>query len=326
MKPPPVPRHAPGRPAREPARPRPGPPPLRPLSPRDFARFKNLLFAARVMVEGLYAGRHKSPFRGGSPEFVEYRHYTPGDPVSAIDWKAYARSDRHYVRVTEKETDMNAYLLLDCSASMEYAGFGLRSEHLSKLDYACRLAAGLAYLMVRQGDKIGVTLFADRLLRHIRCGGTFAHLYGILHQLERCAPAGGTSMARALRDAYGLIPRRGLLIVVSDFYEPPDPLFKALSLYTHRRFEIMLLHVLHEDEHRLPPFGHARFVDAETGAHLTCRPQELRRQYEERMEGFVHGLRARAAARGIDYQFMTTATPYDRALGRYLVRRGRMRA
>lgn len=325
MKPPPVPR--PAVPAARPApRRKPEPPPARRLSPREFGRFKNLLFAARAVVEGLYAGRHASPLKGGSPEFVEYRHYAPGDPVSLIDWKAFARSDRDYVRVTEKETDMNCYVLLDCSASMEYAGLGPRPLRQSKLDYACLLAAALGYLMVKQGDKAGVTLFDEKVRRHIRCGGTFAHLYGMLHQLERCAPAGRTSTARVLRDAYGLYPRKGLLVVISDFYEEPDALFRALGLYTHRRFEVMLLHVLHEDEHRLPALPHARFVDAESGAHITCRPQELRREYDRRIGAFIETLRRQSAARGIDYQFMTTAAPYDRVLRRYLVRRARIRA
>src|SRR5206468_1362616 len=159
------------------------------LRPKDLKALNNLLFAARIIVEGVHSGRHKSPYRGSSPEFVDYREYNPGDEIRTIDWKAYARTDRYFIKLFEKETDMNCYVLVDKSASMSYGGQAYRNllpaQDVSKLDYAYYLTAALAYLMVQQGDKVSVSLFDTRLAQHIRPGGTFPHLYEILHTLER---------------------------------------------------------------------------------------------------------------------------------------------
>jgi uncharacterized protein (DUF58 family) len=293
--------------------------PPRFLRHKDLAKFRNLLFAARVLVEGLYSGRHKSPLRGSSPEFVEYRRYAPGDPTTAIDWKAFARTDRYYIKVTEKETDMDCHLLVDASASMEYTGSNLRGQ--SKLEYASLLAAALSYLIVRQGDKVGLTLFNDKIAAHLPAGGSFPHLYRMLKTLESGRPQGETEISAALRMAFGLFRRKGLLVVLSDFYDDPTALFRSLSLYTHRNFEVVLFHVLHEEEYHLPAVSQARFVDAESGARITCNTADLRRLYDENLRVFIQTLRAGARARRIDYEFVHTGMPYDHALRRYLALR-----
>lgn len=292
----------------------------------DLRRFKDLLFAARTIVEGLYSGRHRSPLKGSSPEFIEYKSYVPGDPLDSIDWKAFARTDRHYVKVTEKETDMNCYLLVDCSASMSYRGFTPRnSSAISKYDYAALLAAALAYLVIKQGDKASLTLFDDGIRRHVPCGGTFRHMSTILNQLERNRPSHATSLSHILRKAYGLFPHKGLLVVISDFYDEPAEIFKALSLYTHRRFEIILFHVMHAEEHRLPDLAHARFLDLETKDVMTCAPGDIRSAYDAQVREFIEELRSKSQARRIDYNFVTTETPYDQVLRRYLLRRSAVR-
>lgn len=305
------------------------PPPLRPrvwrhLTPKDLRKFKNLLFAARTIVEGAYAGRHTSPFRGSSPEFVEYRTYNPGDALETIDWKAYARTDRHYVRLTEKETDMDCHLLLDCSGSMAFdppPPRGARAARVSKMDYAATLAAALAYLTVKQGDKTSLTLFDGKLRAHVPAGGTFPHLYRMLTEIEKQKPAGATDLPDALQRCYGLFRRRGLLVVISDFYGDPERLFRALGLYLHRRFDAILFHVMHEQEVHLPDSSNLRFVDAESGATLTCDPADLRAAYAERLRRFQTDLHQRAAARRIDYHFTHTGLPYDQVLHRYLLKR-----
>lgn len=295
------------------------------LNPGDLERFRNLLFAARTIVEGMYTGKHRSPLKGSSPEFIEYKSYTPGDPVDSVDWKAFARTDRHYIRITERDTDMNCYLLVDCSASMAYRGFDPRAGAPSKYDYAAMVAAALAYLVVRQGDKAGLTLFDTGIRHHIPCGGTLRHMYGILNSLERTVPARPTSLADSLHRVAGLLPRKGLLIVLSDFYEEPAEVFRALSLYTHRRFEIILFHLLHADEHRLPSIPHARFVDLETHARLTCTPSDVRDLYNRHLHTFIDSLRAGARARKMDYNLVTTESSYDQVLQRYLLKRNAFR-
>src|SRR6266516_2813785 len=291
------------------------------LRPKDLKALKNLLFAARIIVEGVHSGRHKSPYRGSSPEFVDYREYNPGDEIRTIDWKAYARTDRYFIKLFEKETDMNCYILVDKSASMGYGGQAYRhllpAQDVSKLEYAFYLTAALAYLMVQQGDKVSVTLFDTRLGRHIRPGGTFPHLYEILHTLERHQAGERTAISRILQEAYPLFRRKGLLIVISDFLDEPESIFRALDRYRHRQFEIILFHVLHQYEFELPPIDRVKFVDAETGETIASRPAEIRESYQAEMRDFVQALSADARARNINYNFITTETPYNEALRKY---------
>ena len=295
------------------------------LRPKDLKALKNLLFAARIIVEGIYSGRHKSPYRGSSPEFVDYREYNPGDEIRSIDWKAYGRTDRYFIRLFEKETDMNCYLLVDKSASMGYGGAAyknlLPTSDVSKLDYACFLTAALAYLMVKQGDKVSVALFDTKLAKQIPPGGTFPHLYEILNTLERQKAGERTSISRILQEVYPLYKRRGLLIVISDFLDEPEEIFRALNRYRHRHFEIILFHVLHQYEHELPALDRVKFVDAETGDAIASRPSDIRKSYNEEMHRFVQTLSAYARARNIDYNFITTETPYSDVLRKYLLSR-----
>jgi uncharacterized protein (DUF58 family) len=295
------------------------------LKPSELRKFKNLLFAARTVVEGAYSGRHRSPYKGGSPEFVEYRNYNPGDPVDAIDWKVFARTDREYIRETRKETDMNCLVVLDASASMRYAGLDetgrLAHGPFSKLDYGGTLAAALAYLIVKQGDKIGLAVFDEALRRYVPPGGTFPHMYNLVQILEKQRATGDGSVSDILRRVHTLCKRRGLLIVISDFYEDADELFRALNLYRHRGFEVILFHLLHEHEAELPPLRQARFVDLETNDLLTCSPADLREDYQKRIAEFTGNLRTLARARGIEYNFIHTGTPYHQVLHRYLLKR-----
>ena len=293
--------------------------------PQTFKGLKNLLFVAKTLVEGQYAGKHKSPFRGSAPEFVDYRGYNPGDELRTIDWKAYARTDRHYIKLFEKETDMNCHLLLDTSASM---GFGSKYSQnfstrldFSKIEYASYLAAALAYLMVKQGDKVGLTRFSSRIESHVPASGTFSHLYSILDSLEK-GPAGRTtSVSEALRKSFGLFKRRGLLIVISDFLDDPDEVFKALNLFIHRRFEIILFQVLHEMELELPSVANANFIDVENGDRITCIPGDIQEGYNQRLGDFLRTMARLSRSRGVDYHLLNTKTPYHRVLQKYLLKR-----
>ncbi len=367
----------------------------------ELRRLRNLLFVARAIVEGHYAGRHRSRSRGHTVEFADYREYCAGDDVAEIDWKAYGRTDRLFVRLFEAQTDMVVHALLDCSASMGYDGFardagrsradgtlgeddapagrrfvargvspwtgspppaqapegrqvifrpagacddakrhtrGLRrrlrtSGHLragarsaaslSKLEYAKCLLAALAFLTVRQGDKVGLGLFREGLDEYVRPGGTFGHLYELLHRIEPAAPSGKTDIAAALRQAFAVTRPRGLLVVISDFLGDPDELFDALAMYRHRKFEVVLLQVLHEDEVCLPSGPGTRFVDSETGESLTAAPGDVAEAYEARLRAHLSALRTGCAARRIDYSLITTGMDHVSALRAYLAgRRG----
>ena len=303
------------------------PPPVprkawRHLPERDLRPFKNLLFAARTVVDGLFTGRHRSPYRDRAPEFLEYRHYHPGDALELVDWKAYARTDRHYIRLAEKETDLQGHVLLDVSASMSFAppAAGPRAARVSKMDYAATLAASLAYLLIRQGDQVSLTLSDRQIRHHVPPGGSFPHLFRLLRQMERQKPAGDTNLAYALHQAQALFRRRGLLMVISDFYGDTESLFRALRPYQHRRFAVMLFHVLHEQEVELPANAQLRLEDAETGEVLTCDTADVRAAYAKRLADFQKDLRTRATACGMRYQFCHTGQPHREVLLRYLAR------
>lgn len=320
------------------------------LRPQDLRRFENFQFAAKMVVEGFYSGRHRSPFHDRSAEFSDYRPYVPGDEIRSLDWRAYARTDRDYIKLFRKETDMRCHVLLDTSRSMAFrdeAGliaqttprptlwdrFRRKSNTpaemvpmpptaaLSKFEYSAYLAAGLCYLMIQQGDKASLALGAAALHTYLPPGGTITHLFGMLSHLERTQPEGETALAVAVRNLFALTRRRGLLVVISDFLEEPDPLFDALAMYTHRGWQILLLHVLTETELNLPGNGPQNYLDAESPLRLNADPESLRAAYQSELQAWLQTLETHSKACGIHYARMTTATPYDQALERYLTAR-----
>jgi uncharacterized protein (DUF58 family) len=289
------------------------------LCPQDLRPFRNLLFAAKMIVEGFYAGRHRSPFHDFSAEFADYRPYVPGDEIRTVDWKAVARTDRIYVKLFRKETDMSAYILVDKSASMGFHG----AQGVSKYEYCTYLAAAIGYLMLQQGDKPGLSLCDDNLRSFLPPRGTLAHLQSLMHEIERTTPAGPTSMVRALQALFPLAKRRGLLIVMSDFLEDPVELFHVLGMFLHRKFTILLFQVLTEEELYLPDIGAARFTNPEGAGVLTVEPEAIRAVYHVEIQAHLETLRTGAKARRIHYDLLTTSLPYHRALATYLTTRGK---
>jgi uncharacterized protein (DUF58 family) len=298
------------------------------LSLRQLQGMRNLLFCARTVVEGAYSGRHRSPYKGASPEFVDYREYYPGDDMRSIDWKAAARSDRLLVRLYEKQTDMNCYLMVDTSASMNYGGAPtasfLKPKDLSKLDYALCLAASLAYLIVKQGDKASLTLFAEGIRHHLPPGGTFPHLYAMLNLMERQRGQDRTQVARTLRAAYGLCRRKGLLLVFSDLLDEGPDLFQALNLYRHHGYEVILFHILPPHELALPDERSIDFVDSETSETLNTHPADIAASYRREVEGWIEGMRRDSLGHRVDYHLVSTGAPYEQVLQHYLLRRSRL--
>jgi uncharacterized protein (DUF58 family) len=289
------------------------------LTIEELERFKNLLLFAQSQVEGLYAGRHRSSLPGSSAEFRDFKNYTAGDSIDHVDWRAYGRTRRLFVRRYEDETDLTAYLLVDTSASMAYAGQG----RFAKFRHAARLAAALAYLMLRQGDKAALGLFADKLVRYTPPGGTRQHLHDLVTLLENVRPEHGTGLAAALEQAAGVCRRRGRLIVLSDLHGDHVALFDALARFAHRGFRILLLQVLDPDELDLPTRHVARYQDMESGAALEVDSEDIGPAYRARMRATLDALAREAAARGIEHQVVNTGQPYTAALEAYLgFRRG----
>lgn len=287
------------------------------LQEDELERFRNLVVFARTLVESRFQGRHKSPDLGGGGEFSEYLAYEPGHPVQAIDWRVYARTRKLVIRRYRQETDMDVHLLVDASASMMYRGAQRDPKGLR----ASRIAAALVWLMLRQGDKASLTLFADRILDHLPSGGTRRHLLAALRSLVKPAhePSGGTDLPSALRECDRLLRRRGRLVILSDFLgHDPDQVFDALSPFLHRGFEILLMQLHDPDESTLPNAPLARFVDIETGESIEVEPSEIRGEYEKRMNARTAEFAAGAARRRVDFTALDNASPYIEAIEAYL--------
>ena len=289
------------------------------LTPHELDRFKNLLVFARSTVEGYFSGKHKSPYRGSSAEFKDFREYAPGDDVANIDWRVFGRSRRFFLRQFEEETDMVVYLLVDASASMSYAGTRRQSKYL----LAAKIAAALSYLMIHQGDKASLALFADTVSKFHPPGGTRRHLHSLVTELERVKPASTTGMAAALGECVALFRKRGRIVIVSDFLTDLPALFDALGPFLHRHFDLLLLHVVDPDELDLPAVSVAKFEDLETAERVQVEPEEIRAAYRKTMQRRIDDLALEADRRQVQHALVSTAQPYLDAIEAYLGFRGK---
>ncbi|MCF7731842.1 MAG: DUF58 domain-containing protein [Akkermansiaceae bacterium] len=287
------------------------------LNEEELERFRNLIVFARTTVESRFQGRHKSPDLGGGGEFSEFVPYEPGHPLAALDWHVYARSRKLVIRRYLQETDMAVHLVVDASGSMAYQG-GKREV---KGHRAARIAAALAFLMLKQGDKASLTLVADRVLEHLPPGGTRRHLQAMLRALVRPAhEAGGrTNLPAAIGECQRLLKRRGRLVILSDFLgHRPTEILDSLSPFLHRRFEILLMQLTDPDEMTLPDAPLARFVDLETGEAIEVEPAEIRADYEARMRARAAEFADSGARHRLDFTALDTASPYRDAIEAYL--------
>lgn len=294
------------------------PPPLL-LNLQELERFENLMVFAKATVEGYYSGKHKSPYRGSAAEFADYKEYAPGDDLARLDWRVYGRTKRLYLRQFEEETDMTAYLMVDISGSMRYAG----EKRPSKYILAAKIAAALAYLMMAQSDKAALVLFAHKVTQFLAPGGTRRHLHRMVTELERVRPAQSTGMAAAVQECNALFKKRGRIVILSDFLDDTAPLFDALAQFVHRKFEILLLQIADPDELNLPAFNVAKFVDLETAETVQVDPEEIRAAYQAHMENLVADLAREADLRQIQHRLIDTRRPYLDAIEAYLGFRGK---
>jgi uncharacterized protein (DUF58 family) len=292
----------------------PGPPEF---DPSALAKYGRLALVARTVVEGFLAGVHKSPFKGSSVEFAEHRQYYPGDEIRHIDWRAYGKTDRYYVKEYEEETNLRAYLLLDASGSMAYRGAGP-----SKFEYAQHVAASLACLMLHQLDAVGLVLHDSRVRASLTPRASAKHLLQILQTLEQARPGGETALAPLWHDLAGRLPRRGLVVILSDCFEEVGPLVRALRHFRHRRHEVLLLHVLAAEEIEFPFTRRTQFRSLEAAEHrVLVDPRRLRQEYLENFRRFCAELREQAGQMQVEYHRMRTDEPVEKALGVYLTNR-----
>jgi uncharacterized protein (DUF58 family) len=294
------------------------------MDPVQLARLGSLPIKARVIVEGALSGLHRASVHGSSVEFAEHKEYSPGDELRHVDWKAYAKVDRYYVKQFEQESQLTVYLVLDASASMKFAGGGL-----AKLEYAGLSLAALAYLVIQQQDKVGLVACGDRSIETLvppRARTTHLHdLLGVLDQVMQRGGRGDESPAAALgRIAELARRRRALIVLASDLFDPDDETVRALCTLRAQRHDVSVLHVLDPHERTFPYDGLTEFRSLETQHKVLVNPTAIKRDYLERMTAFCAKCHGTLAAAGVDYHEVLTNTPLEQTLLDLLVTRARL--
>ncbi len=286
------------------------------VDPHDLANVDDMQLVARWVVEGFMHGLHRSPYVGYSVDFVSHREYVPGDDLRHLNWKLFGRHDKLYVKQYDAETNVDLHIVLDVSRSMT-AGEG----KLSKLRYASLLAASLAHLAQRQRDAVGLTLFAGSVLEHYEPRGTSDHLMELISALARPREHPAADSIRVLHEMAELMPRRGLVVVISDLYFDVSELFGGLDHFRHFGHDVLLFHILDPLERLMPLDGAVRFVDAETGERLETLAHEIRPGFVAAIDAWLAEVHQGCLARDIDHVSLVTQTPLERALIEYFATR-----
>jgi len=298
---------------------------MRLLDPDALAKVHRLELVARGAMEGFVSGRHKSPYKGFSVEFAEHRQYVPGDDTKDLDWRVYGKSDRYYIKQYIEETNLRSVILLDASGSMRYAGREAARHDgraLSKFEYAQFLAATLTHLMIHQQDAVGLVTFDTKVRRYIPSRSRVSHLRVILDELARTTPGEETAVAPIFHDIAERAHRRGFIIIISDLFDDAEEILNALHHFRYRKHEVMILHVMAEEELTFPFDRWTLFRDLELDARrVQLDPRSIRAEYLERVRQFVHRIEYGCGQMDIDYVPMSTRRSFDVALAHYLANR-----
>ena len=289
--------------------------------PEVLARIADLELVARLVVEGLVSGLHRSPFHGYSAEFSQFRHYRPGDDLKYVDWKLLARTDRLYTKQFRETTNTSAQLVVDASGSMGFPTGASAPPRLTKLRYAVVCAAALAHLISGQGDAVGLLAARDGREAFMAPRTGRQHLRSVLAALSALAPRGAWNVADAVRRAADRLARRGVLIVLSDLYDDDERIFSELRRASRMGHEVVLFQILSREELEFPYRRDVELTDLETGRSLPLSAALARAAYKDAIAAFLERCRARAASEGFQYLLVVTDTPPERALRNFLVRR-----
>jgi uncharacterized protein (DUF58 family) len=287
------------------------------LKPEVIRQISRLDLRAQFIVKGFLQGLHASPFHGFSVEFSEHRKYTPGDDPKDIDWLAYAKTDRYYVKKFEAETNITGYLVMDLSASMAYT----YRQELTKFDYAVCLAAALCYLMVHQNDPVGLVTFGEKISQSLPPKSKRTQIGNVLSLLANLKPAGKTDIAHSLTQLAAMLRHASLVMIFSDLLTDPEPVIRALRRLRHGGHDVILFHVLDEAEVAFPFNGQVELEDPESSEKLEIDADGFRHDYREEIEKFRTDYRRECFQSGIDYVPLDTSMPFDRALTEYLASR-----
>jgi uncharacterized protein (DUF58 family) len=289
------------------------------LDPKVISKIDNMALIAKLVVEGFIVGLHKSPYHGFSVEFAEHRPYMPGDEIKDIDWKVYGKTDRYYIKEYEEETNLRSYIFLDKSGSMGYS-----SKTISKLEYGKYLAASMAYLMLQQQDAISLTTFDSTVSRYYPPLAKRSHLNRILGELDKTEHNGKGNISAFLHERAEKINQRGLIILISDLFETPDKIIRALKHFRHYNHEILVFHVLDRQEKEFDFDSQTRFIDMENSGTIETEPWHIQKEYRNLVTEHIDKLQSACRNNHIDYIHLTTDQELGIALTEYLNKRKKL--
>lgn len=302
---------------------------MRLLPEETTSTLGRLELLARAKKRGPMTGRHMSPDKGFSVVFAEHRQYTPGDDIRDLDWRVYGKSDRYYIKQYIEETNLRATLVLDCSGSMKYRGeaaFPVGGKKVSKFEYARYLSAALAWILVRQQDAVGMVTFDEAIRSSIRAASKPSQVRTLLEEMDRSEPGGDTRLAPVLHEVAERIPQRGLVVLISDFFEDPDRLIEAFHHFRYRQHELVLLHVMADEELTFPFRASQEFRDLEPAlARVKVDPRTIRAAYLEKVKQHITRLEQACGQMRADYVPVNTKMPWTGVLTDFLARRARKR-
>lgn len=290
------------------------------LERQSLAALEHMRFTTRHRIEGSFSGRHQSRQQGGAGEFVDFREYAPGEDLRRLDWKVFGRTGKAYVRLFQDETNLLCTLAVDASGSMMFGAHRRARQLGSKLEYVKYLATAFSHVISGGQDQVGLAVLTESLKTFIPCGGTPSHVSRVQGEIARITTRPVKIMAPALTSLFERLPRRGVLMLFSDFLsEDLQEVFAVLRLFRHHQWQVVVLHLIDPDEERLPEGSAFRFEGMENDGRLSCSPPEIREAYQQRFDAHVRAVRTLALAEGCDYRRVSTAIPYLQTVGEFLI-------
>ena len=287
-----------------------------PFDPITLSKIANMELRARLVIDGVLSGIHKSPYKGSSIEFLEHKEYSPGNEIKHIDWKVHARTDKYYIKQFEEETNLKCYIFLDTSGSMGY-----KSTGISKFEYATTLTASLAYLLLKQSDMAGLISFSDKVQQFIPPRSRLTHLHILLNALTKLKTAGKSNISNVLKEFIEKIGRRSLIIIISDFFDDTEKIIHQLKCFQFKKNEVILFHILDPYELTFPFETITFFESMEDDRRILAEPKSIKDLYISEINRFIEQFKQVCFENQIDYWLIDSSTPLDQALIKFLTRR-----
>ncbi len=290
------------------------------LEPEVISKLKTLDLKARFIVEGFMVGLHKSPYHGFSAEFSEHRPYMQGDSIKNIDWKVFAKRDKYFIKQFEEETNLISHIFLDVSKSMNYKSSG----SVTKLEYAITLAASLLYIIINQQDAAGLVVYSDVIQNYLPPKSNKIYMKKLFTELANVKPSGATNTSECLKSVLDKIKKRGLVIIISDFFDDPESVISAIKKFHYKKNEVIVFQIVDPAEKDFSFERDAVFKDLETGEEMTTLPYQIQKSYIEAFNEFTNKIKKECRSFGVEYNLISTADPFDKALFSYFTKRMRL--